>query len=63
MESPLCEVIIEGTKVQPPKRPLRSSRFKGFTQDDVNIAKSMVRIHILRQKMKQGLRGREYSWR
>ena len=36
MESPLCEVIIEGTKIQPPKGPLQAPRFKGFTQD-VNI--------------------------
>ena len=47
IESPLCEVIIDGNKIQPPKRSLRSPGFKGFTQDDVNIAKSMVRIHII----------------
>ena len=37
-------MIIEVTKIQPTKGPLQSQRFKGFTQD-VNIAKSMVRLH------------------
>ena len=50
MESPLYEVTIEGTKIQPPKGPLRSPRFKGFTQDDVNIAKSIVRLHYIEAK-------------
>ena len=45
MESPLYEVIIKGNKVRPLKRPLQSPRFKEFTEDDVNIAKFMVRIH------------------
>ena len=47
MESPLCEVVIDGNKFQPPKRPLQSPRFKEFTQDHVNIAKSMVRLHYI----------------
>ena len=38
-------VVIDGNKSQPPKRPLQSPKFKGFTEDDVNIAKSMVRLH------------------
>ena len=45
MENPLCEVIIERTKIQLPKGLLRSPGFKGFTQDDVNIAKSMVKLY------------------
>ena len=45
MENPLCEVVIDGNKFQPPKRPLRSPGFKGFTEDNVNVAKSMVRLH------------------
>ena len=47
MESPLCELVIDGNKFQPPKRPLRSTGFKGFTEDNVNIAKSMVRLHYI----------------
>ena len=42
MVSPLCEVIIEETKIQPP------GRFKGSTQDDVNIAKSMMRLFYIK---------------
>ena len=38
MECPLCEMIIEGNKIQ------LSKGFKGFTQEDVNISKSMVRL-------------------
>ena len=45
MKSPLCEMVIDGNKFQPPKWSLRSPVFKGFTQNDVNIAKSMVRLH------------------
>ena len=44
MESPLCEVIIEGNKIQKPNGPLRSPVVKGFTGDYVIIAKSMVRL-------------------
>ena len=47
MESPLCEVVIDGNKFQPPKQPLWSPGFKGFTEDDVNITKSMVRLHYI----------------
>ena len=45
MESPLCEVVIDGNKFQPPKRLLRSPGVNEFTEDDVNITKSMVRLH------------------
>ena len=47
MESPLSEVVIDGNKFQPPKWPLRSPGFKGFTEDDVNIVQSMVRLHYI----------------
>ena len=47
MESPLCGVIIDGTKIQLPKGPLQSSGFKGFTQKDVNIVRSMMRLHYI----------------
>ena len=47
MESPLCEVIIDGNKFQLPKWSLRSPGYKGFIEDDVNIAKSMVRLHYI----------------
>ena len=47
MKSPLCKVVIDGNKFQPPKRPLRSPGFKGFIEDDVNITKSMVRLHYI----------------
>ena len=51
MECPLCEVIIEGNKIQLPEGLLRLSRFKGFTQD-VDIAKSMEKLQI-RSKRRQ----------
>ena len=47
MESALCEVIIDGNKFQLPKWSLRSPGYKGFIEDDVNIAKSMVRLHYI----------------
>ena len=40
----MCEVIIEGTKIQPPKGLLTSAEFKGVIQDDVSIAKYMVKF-------------------
>ena len=49
IESLLNEVIIEGTKIQPLKGPLCSPRFKGYTQDDVSIAKSTVRLHNIEE--------------
>ena len=45
MESPLCEVIIERTKIQLSKGLLRTPRFKGFTQETVNITKFLLRLH------------------
>ena len=46
MESPLREVIIEGTMIQLSEGLLRSPTFKGFIQD-VNISKSMVRLQMI----------------
>ena len=43
MESPLCELIIIGKKIQPSEGPFLSPEFKGFNQD-VNIAKNMIRF-------------------
>ena len=45
METPSCEVAIDGNKFQPPKWLLLSPEFKEFTEDDLNIAKSMMRLH------------------
>ena len=49
IESLLNEVIIEGTKIQLLKGPLYNPRFKGYTQDDVSIAKSTVRLHNIEE--------------
>ena len=38
MENPLCEVIIEGNKIQLSEEPLPSPLYKGFIQGDVDIA-------------------------
>ena len=43
LESPLCEVILEGNKIQLSEELLRSPTFKGISQEDVNIFKTMAK--------------------
>ena len=45
MESPLCQMITEGNKIQPLEGLLLLHGYKGLTQD-MDIAQTMVRIEI-----------------